>query len=112
MKLHFDVGSSRCSIDVTAPGPIGRMRGLIGRAPPGRGTGLLLKGKRIHTFLMAFPIDVVYLDDSMSVVDVRTHPPNRLGPRVQGATAVLELAEGESSRLGLMPGMRLREVAE
>ena len=48
-----------------------RLRGLLGRAPLGRDEGLLLEPcGSIHTFLMRYPIDVVYLTRGMHVLEV------------------------------------------
>ena len=48
-----------------------RMRGLIGRPPPGPGEGMLiLKCNAIHTFFMKYPIDATFLDRNDSVVKV------------------------------------------
>ncbi len=58
----------------------GRLLGYLMQKQPDRGTGLLLLGVRhIHTFLMRFPIDVVYLDASFVVLGRRTGVfPNRI----------------------------------
>ena len=48
-----------------------RMRGLIGRSPPGPGEGMLiLKCNAIHTFFMKYPKDATYLDRDGRVVKV------------------------------------------
>ena len=48
-----------------------RTRGLIGRAPPGPGEGMLiLKCNAIHTFFMRYPIDATFLDRENRVVKV------------------------------------------
>src|SRR3954465_4793992 len=92
----------RCSV---ADRPHTRMRGLLGRADLPAGEGLLLRpAPSIHTWFMRFPIDAVFLDAHLRVLDVIPE----MGPwRMAGrrkARAVLELAGGEAERRGLEPG--------
>ena len=85
-----------------------RLRGLIGQSGLEPGQGLLLSPARsVHTCFMRFPIDVVFLDRDLVVVDVaRAVGPWRLRGR-RGARAVLELAAGEARRAGIGAGDRL-----
>ena len=87
-----------------ARGFTGRSVGLLGVTGLGPGRGLLIRTRQVHTFGMLFTIDAVYLTRSGRVVRVRTLKPARLGPLVPSARWVLELAEGEAARLGLLPG--------
>ncbi len=89
-----------------------RMRGLIGRAAPGAGEGMLFPGcTSVHTWLMSYPIDVVYLDDHATVTRVRSSVrPWRFSRGGRGARHVLELAEGEAGRLHLQPGVNVELV--
>ena len=87
-----------------------RMRGLLGRRQLEPGEGLLLVPCRgVHTFGMAYPIDVVHLDDEGLVrLVVRRLKPWRLGPLVWGARMVLELPADSAAacageRLSLLP---------
>jgi len=86
-----------------------RLRGLLGRPPLAEGEGLLLRPESsIHTFLMRFPIDVLYLDEENVVVALEeAMPPQRLGPWVRNARAVLELPAGTIARFGVAIGDRL-----
>ena len=91
-----------------ADGPLTRLRGLMGRRGLSRGEGLLLRpAPSIHTFFMRFPIDAVFLDAGLQVVDVRADlaPWRMAGQR--GARAVLELPAGEAQRLGVVAGAQL-----
>lgn len=91
-----------------------RVRGLLGRASPKAGEGLLItRCKSVHTLGMAYPIDIVYLDRDWRIVGVvhsvrpgcfRVATP----PRRSGVTQVLELGDREAARLGLQTGMRLQ----
>jgi uncharacterized protein len=96
----------RCSVAAT---PVTRLRGLLGRAELPSDEGLLIRPtSAIHTWFMRFPIDVVFLDRELVVVDVVSElRPWRMTAR-RGAKAVLELASGESRRRGIRQGERLR----
>jgi uncharacterized protein len=93
------------SIADTAPS---RMKGLLGRRSLEAGEGLLLSpAGSVHTAFMRFPIDVVFLDHDLEVLEVRDSvPPWRAAAR-RGAKAVLELPAGEARRRRIVPGMRL-----
>ena len=83
-----------------------RLRGLIGSPPLAADEGLLLKGDNsIHSFLMRYPFDAVYLDADFRVLRVdASMRPNRVGPIVRGARSVLELAAQAAARCDLRPG--------
>jgi uncharacterized membrane protein (UPF0127 family)/CheY-like chemotaxis protein len=92
-----------------------RMRGLMGRRALLAGEGLLLRpAPAIHTAFMRFPIDALFLDRELRVVEVveRLRPWRTASCR--GARAVLELSAGESSRCGVLVGdcLELRERHE
>lgn len=53
----------------------------------------------IHCFFMKIPIDVVYLDNTYSVVGIETVYPWRLGHIFRGARHTLELGAGEADGL-------------
>ncbi len=98
-------GTAVCEHCVVADGPLGRMRGLLGRADLPAGEGLLLKpAGSIHTHFMRFPIDVVFLDRDSRVLGLRSAiRPWRMASR-RGAKAVLELRAGEAQRQGIQVG--------
>ena len=65
----------------------------------------------VHCFRMRHTIDVVYVGRRGKVVAVTTMPPNRMGmPRLL-ATAVVEMPQGEASRLGIHKGCTLASVS-
>jgi uncharacterized protein len=72
-----------------------RLRGLLGlRSGDFRnGSGLwIVPCHGVHTLGMGFPIDVVYLDDAMTVIDIRRDlQPWRFAPLRTQASSVLEL---------------------
>jgi uncharacterized membrane protein (UPF0127 family) len=76
-----------------------RMRGLLGHAPLALGEGMVIRPCQwIHTLLMGFPIDVVYLSDDLQVVHLQENVlPNRLCPPVLRASCVVELPTGTIS---------------
>jgi uncharacterized membrane protein (UPF0127 family) len=73
------------------------------------GEGLILIGdKSIHTFLMQFPIDVVYVNRQWQVVHIDlAMPPNRVGPYIGQAAYVLELPVGVVRSTGTTVGDQL-----
>lgn len=89
----------RCTV---ADSVLTRTRGLLGRSQLEPDEGLLLRpANSVHTAFMRFPIDVVFLDRDLNVLDVRASiPPWRLAAR-RSARAALELGSGEASRRGI-----------
>lgn len=88
-----------------------RLRGLMGRRPLARGSGLYLAGNGIHMFFMRFPIDAVFLSrpgpaGERQVLAVRTGlaPWRGLVPYVRGAAGVLELPAGTVGESGTAVG--------
>jgi uncharacterized protein len=101
-------GQVVCDVCHLADRPHTRMRGVIGWKYLQRGEGVLLRPTfSIHTAFVRFPIDAVFLDGEWEVVSIakQVRPWRLAGARK--AKAVLELAAGESERLGLRPGDRL-----
>ena len=80
-----------------------RLRGLLGQPAPAQGEAVWLKPcRQVHTWGMAYAIDVVHLDESGRVLAVQTLPPWRLGTYVAQSRSILELRAGEAERLGLI----------
>jgi len=73
-----------------------RLRGLMGRRELAAGEGMVIYPcSSIHTFFMAFPIDVAFADSEHRVVKVvPVVPPWRIGPVAPGARYVIELPAG------------------
>jgi len=75
--------------------PWTRLRGLLGLAADDfrNGSGLwIVPCHGVHTLGMGFPIDVVYLDTAMTVVDIQPGVrPWRFAPVRRQASSVLEL---------------------
>ncbi len=88
---------------------LARMRGLLGYPQPAPGEGVLIpRCSSIHTIGMSYPIDVVFLDQSMVVVRVCPGvPPGRLALWSRGATHVLEMAAGQAAAVGIRAGQTL-----
>lgn len=83
-----------------------RLRGLIGRPPPGPACALLLPGCRsVHGFAMRYAIDVVFLDARLRVLRVQSLKPSRLLV-CWAAAHTAELRSGECDRLGIASGDR------
>jgi uncharacterized membrane protein (UPF0127 family) len=108
-KLIVNVtsGDALC-VGELADRPLRRMRGLIGRQGLPAGEGLLVSpAPAIHTAFMRFPIDALFLDRNMRVLDiVERLRPWRVASK-RRARAVLELSGGECARCGVEVGDRL-----
>lgn len=79
-----------------------RTVGLMGKSDLPKGETLLIKGTKlaacnsVHTCFMRFPIDVVFVDDSMKVRSVvRNLKPWRITWPAFGATCAFEFSAGE-----------------
>ena len=108
-KLIVNLTRGKClCVSELADRPLRRMRGLIGREGLPAGEGLLVSpAPAIHTAFMRFPIDALFLDDNMRVVDiVERLRPWRVASK-RRARAVLELSAGECARRGVEIGDRL-----
>lgn len=105
--VNLTHGDCMC-VSELADRPLRRMRGLIGRRGLPAGEGLLLTpAPAIHTAFMRFPIDALFLDRNLRVVDmVESLRPWRVAAQ-RRARAVLELAAGECARRGVEVGDRL-----
>jgi uncharacterized membrane protein (UPF0127 family) len=83
-----------------------RLRGLLGRDAVD-GALLIEHARSVHTLGMRFPIDVAYLDATMTVIETTSMPPWRTGrPRLR-ARRVLEAEAGAFERWRLLPGDHL-----
>jgi uncharacterized membrane protein (UPF0127 family) len=105
--VNLTSGDALC-VSELADRALPRMRGLIGRRGLPAGEGLLLSpAPAIHTAFMRFPIDALFLDRNLRVLEVveRLRPWRVVSKR--RARAVLELSAGESSRRGVKVGDRL-----
>lgn len=103
--LNLTRGTVICEQALLADQPLRRMRGLLGRSglPPGEGL-LLRPAPSVHTGLMRFPIDVVFLDKHLHVLKlVERLVPWRAASAAR-ARAALELASGEIARRGVEIG--------
>ena len=89
-----------------------RTRGLLGRAPLGRGEGLLIEPcQSVHMFFMRYAIDVVFLDREYRVVALRRElRPWRVTRYYRDARSALELPAGAAAEAGLEPGHQLALV--
>ena len=103
-KQNGTVVCARCAI---AENPWTRLRGLLGRASLARDEGLLIRPSgSIHMAFMRFPIDAVFCDRELVVLDVaRDLRPWRVASR-RGAKVVIELPVGAAA--GIKAGDRLQ----
>ena len=86
-----------------------RSRGLLGRQGLPKNRGLWIRScKSVHTFLMKFPIDVVYLSADGTVVKTCSRlKPFRLSVSGRRAHSVLELPAGLLDRKQVVVGQQL-----
>jgi hypothetical protein len=91
-----------------------RLRGLLGLGADDfrNGSGLwIVPCRGVHTVGMGFPIDVIYLDRSLTVVDIRAEVrPWRLTPVRRQATSVLELPCGTTAETKTAVGDRIEII--
>jgi uncharacterized membrane protein (UPF0127 family) len=93
-------GTILCANAIVAQGIRGRSRGLMGKSQIAHDEGMLFEAGPLplmwmHTFFMAFPIDIVFLDKYNRVTRiVSALKPWRLSALVFGARQAIELAAG------------------
>jgi len=98
-----------CTFGVLADTSLLRLFGLLGEKHLEADAGLLIKpSSGVHTFCMAFPIDIVSLDKYDRVIGTWEN----IGPwKVRGVSlktrSVLELASGKIKECGIAIGDRL-----
>jgi uncharacterized membrane protein (UPF0127 family) len=80
-----------------------RLKGLLGRDGID-GAFLIRPAMSVHTFGMRFAIDVAFCSKEMSVIDMTTMKPNRIGLIRPAARCVIEAEAGASERWGLHKG--------
>ena len=81
-----------------------RLRGLLGRRLR-EGEGLVLRPAfSIHTSFMRYPIDVVFLDGDLKVVEIQPNVKPWRAASSRSAREVVELQAGEAERRGLRVG--------
>lgn len=79
-----------------------RMRGLLGREPLAPDEAMLLRPCRlVHTFGMAYAIDIVFIDRRGLVRRIDEAVPRSRVKGCMTAWQTLELAAGSARRLGL-----------
>ena len=86
-----------------------RMRGLLGRKSLAPGEGLWIRpSSGVHTFGMQFPIDVIGLDASMTVVKLwQELRPQRMTALNLRTRSVLELPAGLIAQTGVKVGDKI-----
>jgi uncharacterized membrane protein (UPF0127 family) len=84
---------------VVARGPLGRVRGLLGRRGMPARHGLWLRTRSVHTVGMRFALDLVWIDRRGAVIRVdRDVGPGRVRSCV-AARGVVELGAGDGPAL-------------
>jgi uncharacterized membrane protein (UPF0127 family) len=90
-----------------------RFKGLMGVASLPAGQGLHIEPcNSVHTFFMKLPIDVIFLDQSLQVVDIaHAMPAWKVSRLYFKARSVLELPAGTAKASGTEAGDRLAMTA-
>ena len=82
-----------------------RLVGWLGKDTAGEDGLLILPCNSVHTFLMKFPIDVVFLNFKNQVIITHENVvPNKMIWPVKEAKCVLELPAGTTARLAIKSG--------
>ncbi|RPF53958.1 DUF192 domain-containing protein [Aquisalibacillus elongatus] len=89
-----------------------RLRGLMFTKELASGYGLhILPCQSVHTHFMRYPIDVVYVNQDLVVVDIDENlPPGKFGKRRRSARSVLELPTGTVAHSQLQIGHQLELI--
>lgn len=85
---------------------LSRFKGLMGVTELPLGDGLQIEPcTSIHTFFMRIPIDALFLDKELKVVDIcHAMPPWKVSRVYFGARSVLELPAGTAAASGTQAG--------
>lgn len=101
-------GETVCAKCELAVRPWSRMRGLLGRDALAADAGMLFsRTGSVHTYRMRFPIDVVFLDDELTVLSVNANLGRGKTAKGRGASWTLELPAGAAMAAGIAPGVTL-----
>jgi hypothetical protein len=108
VAVDADDGTAVCERCVVAANFWTRLKGLLGKAMLPAGQGMLIRpAPSIHTFLMRFPIDAVFLSGQGAVLKVAPDVRPWRARSCRKAFAVLELPAGAADRARLAPGDQL-----
>lgn len=93
-----------------------RLVGLIGRNGFPKGSALVIPGcRQVHTFLMRFPIDIIFTDAQDNVIRIIEHlKPCRVSGYCRAAMRAIELPAGTLSACGIQIGdiLRIEDTGE
>jgi uncharacterized protein len=85
-----------------------RRRGVRGRGPLEADEALVIwPCRQVHTIGVSYPLDAVFCDKALRVLNVQTLFPRRLSRRVGGARCCVELRGGRAEACGVVPGVQL-----
>ncbi|MFP4005115.1 MAG: DUF192 domain-containing protein [Candidatus Hadarchaeia archaeon] len=112
--LHMETGKVMADKVELADSFWSRFRGLMFRRNFGEGEALVFEipeGRKfgVHTFFVFFPIDLIYLNRDMKVVDLKCGltPWSTYSPKEESRFLV-EIPSGTVQRYGLERGHKLR----
>ena len=89
--------------------PARRLRGLLGRPPLEAGEAFVIRPcSQVHTIGMRYPIDAVFCDRNLRVLDVQRLATGRMSRMVRRAWCCIELPSGTAESCAIEPGVQLR----
>ena len=110
MKIQIEGTSTIIAHQVSiANDPLSRMKGLLGKESLEPGSALVITAcNSIHMFFMKFPLDVVFINQSGTIVGmVERIPPFGLSPIFWKAVSAVELPAGSIALYGIQEKQRL-----
>lgn len=83
-----------------------RRRGVLGRPPLAPNEAMFIEPcRQVHSFGVAYLLDVVFCDRELRVLHLETLEPERKSLRVRKARSCVELLGGRASECGIEPGV-------
>lgn len=106
-QLHQNGHNLDIHIEV-ADTALKRIIGLLGRKSIPENYGLLLTPcSQVHTFFMRFPIDVVLLDRSSTMLSIQSLPTWKISKPIPGTYSILELKSGAAEKYHFKIGQKI-----
>lgn len=95
---------------IRATSPLSRAIGLLGKKSMDTNSGIYFpKCRSIHTHFMQFPIDILFVDDTLTVTDVfpKTNPWKFVFAKSKTSKHAIELASGRAEQTAVSKGTKL-----
>lgn len=90
-----------------------RLSGLIGREIDDYKGLILTPCNQIHTFLMKYPIDALFISEDNTILHIEESiKPNKMIKKVKKAKSIVELKSGLSKNIGFQVGNKINIYVE